>query len=104
MGMPDALRRWTRQEVLALPDDGNRYELIDGELVVSPSPRVLHQLAVWALNDRVSPYVRGLGLGITGLAPADLDLRSGQVVQPDLFVVARPRVERRIGRNSVFRC
>jgi len=39
MGMPDVLRSWTREEVLALPDDGNRYELIEGELLVSPSPR-----------------------------------------------------------------
>lgn len=89
MGMPDAVRRWTREEVLALPDDGNRYELIDGELLVSPSPRVLHQLAVWALYDRVSPYVRQHRLGVTGLAPVDLDLQSGQWVQPDLFVAGR---------------
>lgn len=58
MGMPDVAKRWTREEVLALPDDGNRYELIDGELLV----------------------------GSTMLAPADLDLKSGQLVQPDLFV------------------
>ena len=57
MGMPDVVKRWTREEVLALPDDGNRYELIDGELLVSLSPRALHQRAVWALYDRVHPYV-----------------------------------------------
>ena len=86
MGMPDVVRRWTREEVLALPDDGNRYELIDGELLVTPSPRVVHQLAVWALYDRVQPYVQAHRLGRTGLAPSDLDLESGQFVQPDLFV------------------
>jgi Uma2 family endonuclease len=88
MGMPDAVRRWTREEVLALPDDGNRYELIDGELLVSPAPRGLHQRAVWALYDRVAPFVRRHRVGVTGLAPADLDLESGQTVQPDLFVVS----------------
>lgn len=87
MVMPNAVKRWTREEVLALPDDGNRYELIDGELLVTPSPRVLHQLAVWALYDRVHPYVRAHRLGRTGLAPSDLDLESGQSVQPDVFVV-----------------
>jgi Uma2 family endonuclease len=87
MVMPDAVKRWTREEVLALPDDGNRYELIDGELLVTPSPRVLHQLAVWALYNRVQPYVRTHRLGVTGLAPSDLDLESDQSVQPDLFVV-----------------
>ncbi len=88
MGMPDAVRHWTREEVLALPDDGNRYELIDGELLVSPLPRALHQRSVVALYDRVGPYVRRHRLGVTGLAPADLDLQSCQAVQPDLFVVS----------------
>lgn len=87
MGMPNAVRHWTREEVLALPDDGNRYELIDGELLVSPSPRAIHQRAVITLYNRVYLYVRENHLGWTGLAPSDLDLESGQSVQPDLFVV-----------------
>ena len=91
MVMPNVVRRWTSEEVLALTDDGSRYELIDGDLLVTPSPRALHQLAVWALYDRVHPYVRENRLGRTGLAPADLDLESGQSVQPDLFVVALRR-------------
>lgn len=89
MVMPEASRRWTREEVLALPDDGNRYELIDGELLVSPSPRGAHQRAVMALYDLIGPYVRRYRLGSVGLAPSDLDLRSGQLSQPDLFVVSR---------------
>lgn len=87
MAMAPAVRRWTREEVLALPDDGNRYELIDGELLASPSPRLLHQRGVAALYELVAPYVRRHRLGWTGLSPADLDLRSGQLSQPDLFVV-----------------
>ncbi len=87
MGMPNAARHWTREEVLALPDDGNRYELIDGELLVSPSPNWLHQQAVLALIRRVDPYVRLHRLGTVGIAPCDLDLHDGQVVQPDLFVI-----------------
>ncbi len=88
MPMPDTARRWTREEVLALPDDGNRYELLDGALLVSPSPAPRHQMAVWSLYDRIQPYVERNGFGRTGLAPADLDLRSGQSLQPDLFVVS----------------
>jgi Uma2 family endonuclease len=87
MGMPDPPHRWTREEVLALPDDGIRYELIDGELLVSPSPRGLHQRAVMSLVRRVDPYVRAHGVGSTGSSPSDLDLGSGQSVQPDLYVV-----------------
>jgi Uma2 family endonuclease len=86
MGMPNVARRWTREEVLALPNDGNRYELVDGELLVTPSPRGVHQRGVWRLYDRIAPYVRSHRLGVAGLAPADLDLAGGQLLQPDLFV------------------
>ncbi|MFN0181748.1 MAG: Uma2 family endonuclease [Gemmatimonadales bacterium] len=88
MAMPELARRWTREEVLALPDDGNRYELVDGELLVSPRPRALHQLAVSAMYDRLKPYVQAYRLGTVLFSPADLDLRSGQLLQPDLFVLA----------------
>jgi Uma2 family endonuclease len=90
MLMPDVARRWTRQEVLDLPDDGNRYELLNGALLVTPSPSPIHQLALFALNDRIRPYVQRHWLGIAGWSPADLDLRSGQLLQPDLFVVSPP--------------
>jgi len=83
-------RTWTREEVLALPDDGNRYELVDGELLVSGTPRPLHQVAVLALRDVLNPYVRAHRLGMLMALPADLDLSSGQVVQPDLWVAAVP--------------
>ena len=87
MGMPDVAKVWTREEVLALPEDGNRYELVDGELLVTPSPRPLHQIAVGVLNDRLRPYVREHRLGTVLSSPADLDLRAGQLLQPDIFVV-----------------
>ncbi len=89
MPMPDLTKPWTRDAVLALPDDGNRYELLDGELLVSPSPRPIHQLAVCALYDRIRPYVGEYRLGLTCPAPADLDFRAGQLLQPDLFVIQR---------------
>jgi Uma2 family endonuclease len=95
--MRDVARRWTREEVLALPDDGNRYELIDGELLVSPSPRPVHQIAVLALYNRLRPYVEQHQLGQILLAPADLDFDRGYVAQPDLFVV--PWHERRRARE-----
>ena len=87
MGMPDLLDSWTREQVLDLPDDGNRYELVDGALLVTPSPRALHQIAVWALSREVDGFVRRHAVGLMLGAPADLDLRDGQLVQPDLFVI-----------------
>jgi Uma2 family endonuclease len=87
MGMPNTAKRWTREEVLALPDDGNRYELLDGELLVSPSPKAIHQLALAELYKKLYPYVDQHRLGQALFSPADLDFRSGQLLQPDLFVV-----------------
>lgn len=86
MAMPIPARVWTRDDVLALPDDGNRYELVDGELLVSPAPRGRHQRGVWQLHLIVAPFVEKHRLGTTGMAPADLDLKTGQLLQPDLFV------------------
>lgn len=87
MGM-STTRLWTRDEVLALPDDGKKHELVDGELLVTPAPRGLHQRAVFELALVVHPYVRNYRLGALIPLAADLDLRSGQLVQPDLFVGA----------------
>jgi Uma2 family endonuclease len=88
MGMPARRQIWTREEVLALPDDGRRHELVDGELFVSPSLRALHQRAVLVLYDRVKAYTRHHQIGGVMALPGDLDLGSGHLVQPDLFVGA----------------
>jgi Uma2 family endonuclease len=73
--------------VLALPDDGNRYELFDGELLVTPAPNGLHQLAVSMLWESLLPFVRLHGLGQIMTSPADLRLGGDQLSQPDLFVI-----------------
>jgi Uma2 family endonuclease len=73
--------------VLSLPDDRNRYELLDGELVVTPAPAARHQDAVAAVFRRLDPYVRASRAGHIGVAPADLALEGGQMAQPDVYVV-----------------
>lgn len=86
MGMPQHATRWTAEMVRTLPDDGNRYEVVDGELLVTPAPTRLHQRAaseVWRL---LSEYVRGLGLGEALMSPADIELDPHGMVQPDVFV------------------
>lgn len=98
MGMPrlDA-ELWTADMVRAFPDDSNRYEVIDGELVVAPSPKWSHQRVVGALHLILAPWTAAQGVGDTMLSPADLGLEPGGLVQPDLFVVrpnddgSRPR-------------
>jgi Uma2 family endonuclease len=87
MGMPALTERfWTGPDVRALPDDGKRYECIDGALLVTPSPRLDHQSAVLRLYDRLAPYVDAFSIGDLFLSPADLELTAGTLVQPDLFV------------------
>ncbi len=89
-------RTWTADSVRALPDDGNRYECVDGELLVTPSPRLSHQRAVLELSVTLRPYVSEHQLGSLFLSPADVALDDRSLVQPDVFVAGnvagrRPR-------------
>ena len=86
MVMPHATERWTAERVRALPDDGRRYELIEGELVVTPAPRGLHQVAIRELVRHLDPWLRDWGIAELLFAPADLALGEDEVLQPDLFV------------------
>ncbi len=90
MGMATATKRWTRDEVLALQDaapPGVRYELIDGELLVSPSPTSPHQLVLAEFQFRLQLYCRKHGIGHVLWSPADISLDGGSIMQPDVFVV-----------------
>lgn len=84
--MPGTTESWTAARVRALPDDGNRYELVSGELLVTPAPRGLHQVAVLVLLRRLDPWLRGTGVGHVLPSPADLSLGEDELLQPDLFV------------------
>jgi Uma2 family endonuclease len=86
MGMPQQAMRWTAEMVRALPDDGNRYEVVDGELLVTPAPNKLHQRAVGLLYSVLDPYARALGIGEAVMSPADIELDPHGMVQPDVFV------------------
>jgi len=101
MGMLQVTEGWTTAMVRALPDDGNRYEVVDGELLVTPAPRLLHQEAVVQLLLAVRPYVDRHGLGCVLTSPADIEFDPRTLVQPDLFVAPlhagrRPRDWREI--------
>jgi len=86
MGMPD-LAPWTRAQVRSLPEDGKRYELIDDELVVTPTPRLEHQRVVRALNRILDAHCLAHRLGDVFELPADLEVEPGQLTIPDLFVL-----------------
>lgn len=96
MGMPQTAHHWTPDEVRALPADGNRYEVVAGELLVTPAPRFAHQEAILFLGRVLSEYLERTKAGHVGISPADLTPETGALVQPDAFVVGligghRPR-------------
>jgi Uma2 family endonuclease len=91
MGMPQTAE-WTAARIRALPDDGLRHEVVDGEHLVSPAPRPAHQIAVYELVKRLGPYVERHALGRVMTSPADLELDRATLVQPDVFVTAAVRI------------
>lgn len=88
MGMPAVDTFHTRDMVLALPDDGQRYETVHGELVVSPAPSLRHQEILRRLFRLVDAYVERTGVGRAMFSPADISWGPDVLVQPDLFVIA----------------
>ncbi|MCC6245481.1 MAG: Uma2 family endonuclease [Gemmatimonadaceae bacterium] len=89
MGMPALRTDWTVDMLDALEDDGQRYELIDGELFVTPSPIDIHQMVVGELHALLREYLRDTGLGKQMMSPSDVRRgdRTRTRVQPDVFVV-----------------
>ncbi len=93
MGMPETAELWTAERVRALPDDGFRHEVVDGEHLVTPAPRLVHQRAVRLLQRRLSDYVVAHGLGECFASPADVEFDPHTMVQPDVFVTANRRAK-----------
>lgn len=86
MAMSRTAPDWTVAMVHELPEDGKRYEIIDGELFVNPAPRLVHQTAVAELLDLLRPYVREHAIGLALMSPADIIFDERTLVQPDVFV------------------
>lgn len=89
MGMPAAHADWTVDMLDALPEDGQRYEIIDGELFVTPAPSDVHQLVVAAFHRPIADYLRTSSLARALFSPADVRKgdRTRNRVQPDVFAV-----------------
>jgi Uma2 family endonuclease len=91
MGMPAVERRWTSREVRQLiaesPLATPRYELVDGELLVTPSPSWPHQRAVARILLALDEYLKRQTVGQAATSPFDVELAPESLVQPDVFVV-----------------
>ena len=78
---------WTYADYAAIPDDGRRYEVVNGVLYMAPSPVERHQFASSRFTHYLVVHVDFKGLGRVYAAPFDVELSSGNVVQPDVIVV-----------------
>ncbi len=103
MSMPAIQRHWTVADVHALPDDGQRYEVIDGELFVTPAPSWHHQDALLEMAARLRDYLSREPVGHVFVAPAVVVLSAKRGIQPDVFVTPlvngrRPEAWSDVGR------
>jgi Uma2 family endonuclease len=89
MSAPGSLR-FTYEDYVRLPDE-RRYEVIDGELYLTPAPTPYHQLVGKRIGFLLDTYVQSGGLGEVFLAPCDLVLSKFDVLQPDVFFIAEER-------------
>lgn len=82
---------WTYDDLLELPEDGLRHELIGGEHFVTPSPSLRHQAIVGNLYAMLRRRVDETAEAWVLFAPFDVVLSQSDVVEPDLLVVSRDR-------------
>jgi Uma2 family endonuclease len=98
MGMPATKEFWTVQDVYDLPDDGNRYETVNGELLVTPGPGFGHQLVTGTLYAALRSYLARWPVGVPLLGPAEATKGDVTRVQPDVFVASNAwRATKRYG-------
>ncbi len=87
--MPLARDYYTAEMVRALPDDGRRYEVVWGELLVTPAPKWRHQEIAGRLYRYLADACDELGTLRAMFAPADVSWTADTLVQPDVFVVPK---------------
>jgi Uma2 family endonuclease len=97
--MVTTAQRKTIDDLHAMPDDGRLYELIRGEIVVAAAPGEPHMEAALALMFLLAPMERTHHLGKLYIAPYEVHLPTGDVVQPDLFFLRTERWSLRRGSH-----
>ncbi len=81
-------KRYTYEDYIKMPDDV-RYELIDGELLMTPSPATRHQIISGNINDIIRSFVKKNNLGTVFYAPCDVVLGNENVFEPDLLFISK---------------
>jgi Uma2 family endonuclease len=83
--------KFTYAEYATLPENGRRYQLIGGELLMSPAPTFRHQKIAQEINFALLMFVRGRNLGQVLFAPLDVILSDEDVLQPDIVFISNER-------------
>lgn len=89
--MSTVVKRWTYDDLLAMPEDNVIREILDGELFVSPSPFIRHQRIVRRLLVAISNYLEEHPIGEVFDAPLDTVFSIDNVCDPDVFFVSHER-------------
>jgi Uma2 family endonuclease len=91
---PPEQGQWTYEDWLQLPDDGYRYEVIDGVLYMTPPPRILHQRVSLGLVRKLADFVEEHNLGQVLFAPVGVRLPNQPVpFQPDILFIRKERLD-----------
>jgi Uma2 family endonuclease len=85
--------KWTYEDLLLLPEDGLRHEIIDGEHYVNASPILRHQRVSYRLVLAIGIYLEQHPLGELFFAPLDIVFSQHDVVEPDLMFISNERRE-----------
>lgn len=80
------------EDLRHMPEDGNRWEVLDGDLVCEPPPRPLHQVIVSNLLGILLPFVQGNNLGLVLTSPLGVVMSEENVVQPDVVFIPAGRL------------
>ncbi len=95
-------RRATIEEFWSLPESVLPVEYVNGEIVRAPTPTVLHQRTSRIVVSALDGHVRNNRLGELFFAPLDVILPTGEVVQPDIFLLTAKQAERALKEKRVY--
>src|SRR5439155_5763685 len=91
--LPTTHRQMTASEYKQLPEGPPHFQLVDGELYMSPSPNFFHQEILGNLFALLHSFVRRHRLGKVIAAPSDVELTARDVYQPDIYFISNDRLE-----------
>src|SRR5690242_3906564 len=85
---------WTYNDYAALPEDGNRYEIVQGVLMMPPAPEPSHQGIAGEIYNYLRSQVLDTGRGLVFLSPIDVVLSISTTTQPDVVVLLKEHLDR----------